>query len=71
MKMTKLTYTVGNEEIATYETAKQRSAETGQPMTPKYTPIVEQSKTDPKRLTKIQAVFAKRRAEKMTVAESG
>lgn len=69
--MTKLTYTVGNEEITTYEAAKQRSAETGQPMIPKYTPIVEQSKTDPKRLAKIQAVFAKRRAEKMAVAKSG
>lgn len=69
--MTKLTYTVGNEEITTYEAAKQRSAETGKPMIPKYTPIVEQGKVDPKRLAKIQAVFAKRRAEKMVVAESG
>lgn len=69
--MTKLTYTVGNEEITTYEAAKQRAAETGLPAVPKYTPIVEQSKTDPKRLTKIQAYFARRRAEKMAVAESG
>lgn len=69
--MTKLTYMVGNEEIATYELAQQRSAETGKPAIPKYTPIVEESKTDPKRLAKIQAYFAKRRAEKMAVAESG
>ena len=69
--MTKLTYTVGNEEITTYEAAKQRSAETGLPAVPKYTPIVEQGKTDSKRLEKIQAYFAKRRAERMVVAESG
>lgn len=69
--MTKLTYTVGNEEITSYEVAKQRSAETGLPAVPKYTPIVEESKTDPKRLAKVQTYFAKRRAEKMAVAESG
>lgn len=69
--MTRLTYTVGNEEITSYDVAKQRAAETGLPAVPKYTPIVEESKTDPKRLAKIQAYFAKRRAEKMAVAESG
>lgn len=69
--MTRLSYMVGNEEITSYEVAKERSAETGLPAVPKYTPIEEQSKTDPKRLAKIQAYFAKRRAEKMAIAESG
>lgn len=69
--MTKLTYMVGTEEITTYGKAQQRSAETGLPAIPKYTPIVEQGKTDPKRLAKIQEVFAKRRAEKLAMAESG
>lgn len=62
---------VGKKEVATYEAAQFLSADTGFPVIPKYTPIVEQSKPDPERLAKIQAYFAKRRAEKMTVAESG
>lgn len=69
--MTKLTYMVGKKEITTYEAAQLLSADTGFPVIPKYTPIVERSKPDPKRLAKIQAVFAKRRAEKMAMAESG
>lgn len=69
--MTKLTYMVGKREVTTYEAAQLLSADTGFPVVPKYTPIVEQSKSDPERLAKIQAYFAKRRAEKMIVAESG
>lgn len=69
--MTKLTYMVGKKEVTTYEAAQLLSADIGFPVIPKYTPIVEQSKPDPKRLAKIQAVFAKRRAEKMAMAESG
>lgn len=69
--MTKLTYMVGTEEIPTYGEAQQRSAETGLPAITKYTPIVEQGKTDTKRLVKIQEVFAKRRAEKLAMVESG
>lgn len=69
--MTKLTYMVGEKEVTTYEAAQFLSADTGLPIVPKYTPIVERSKSDPKRLAKIQAMFAKRRAEKMAMAESG
>lgn len=69
--MTKLTYMVGKREVTTYEAAQLLSADTGFPVIPKYTSIVEQSKPNPERLAKIQAYFAKRRAEKMAVAESG
>lgn len=69
--MTKLTYMVGEKEVTTYQAAQLLSADTGFPVIPKYTSIVERSKPDPKRLAKIQAVFAKRRAEKMAMAESG
>ena len=69
--MTKLTYMVGKKEVPTYEAAQLLSADTGFLVIPKYTPIVERSQPDPKRLAKIQAVFAKRRAEKMAIAESG
>lgn len=69
--MTKLTYMVGETEVTTYQAARLLSADTGFPVIPKYTPIVEQSKSDPKRLAKIQAMFAKRKTEKMAMAESG
>lgn len=69
--MTKLTYMVGETEVTTYQAARLLSADIGFPVVPKYTPIVERSKSDPKRLAKIQAMFAKRRAEKMAMAESG
>lgn len=69
--MTKLTYMVGKKEVTTYQAAQLLSADTGFPVIPKYTSIVERSKPDPKQLAKIQAVFAKRRAEKMAMAESG
>lgn len=69
--MTKLTYMVGEKEVTTYQAAQLLSADTGFPIIPKYTPIVERSKPNPERLAKIQAYFTKRRAEKMAVAESG
>lgn len=59
--MTKLSYMVGNEEIATYAEAKKKAAETGLPMTPTYTLMVMEQKTDPARMEKIQRFFAKKR----------
>ncbi len=63
--MTKLTYMIGNEEIATYAEAQKRSAETKLPAVLKYTPIVERVKVNPERLAKIQRHFAKMRAERV------
>lgn len=62
--MTRLTYMIGNEEIATYAEAKKRSAETGLPAIPKYTPIIEQAKVNPERLEKIRKYFAERRLQR-------
>lgn len=62
--MTKLTYIVGNEEIISYETAKQKSLETNKPIISKYSPVSEFGKPDFKRLAKVQKYFAKMRREK-------
>lgn len=66
--MTKLIYTVGNEEIISYEQAKRRAAETGLPAIPKYVKIEEKFAVAPGRLTKVQEAFAKRRAEREATA---
>ena len=59
--MTKLTYVVGNTEIATYAEAVRLSEEVGLPMIPRYAEITEHSAYNPTRTAmKIQKMREKR-----------
>ncbi len=63
--MRKLTYLVGDQEVATLKEAHQLSSQTGLIIKPKYSDAEESKPLDMERLLKIKNHFIKKRMERI------